>query len=211
MRAPVGLATHMDHAVREDLVPRVTLVWMDSREAIVVRWLAGSARLERIESEIPAHHRSTGHVRHDPMVRHGGGGRPSTAGEPHRLEHLERFIDQIAMRLPPEDDLVLIGPGTVREHLERRIRETDEHHRRTRQISCESSTRLTDPQLVARLRRLVGADPRRRTVGAYRWTERPGERASGDARLPSRRVVEKPPRDLDRDTWRSRADERSDG
>jgi hypothetical protein len=173
---------------------RVTLVWIDSREAIVARPDDGSPRLERIESEIPAHHRATGHVRHDPRLRHGGGGVSQTAGEPHRLEHRERFLDRVALRLPVEDDLVLIGPGTMREHLERRIRETDEHQRRTRRVATEASTRLTDRQLIARLNRLGGAEPRRRTVGAYRWSVKPTKRPSGAPATLPRRVLEKPPR-----------------
>lgn len=95
-----------------------TLVWIDAREAVIVRWQHDRPRLERVESEVPAHHRATGHVRHDPGVRHGGGGPPQTAGEPHRLEHLDRFVEQIANRLPPGDDLLILGPGTVRERLE---------------------------------------------------------------------------------------------
>lgn len=176
---------------------RVTLVWIDSREAIVARRPEGTATLERIESEVPAHHRATGHVRHDPGIRHGGGGVSQTAGEPHRLEHLERFLEQVSLRLPVEDDLVLIGPGTVREHLERRVRETDERQRRTRRITTEASTRLTDRQLNALLRRLVGGEPRRCTAGAYRWSVKPTKRPSGAPATLPRRVLEKPPRDVD--------------
>jgi hypothetical protein len=178
----------------------VTLVWIDSREAIVAHRDDGAARLERIESEVPAHHRATGHVRHDPGIRHGGGGVSQTAGEPHRLEHLERFLEQVALRLPVEDDLVLIGPGTVREHLERRVRETDERQRRTRRtrrITTEASTRLTDRQLIALLRRLLGGEPRRFTVGAYRWSVKPTKRPSGAPATLPRRVLEKPPRHID--------------
>ena len=68
---------------------------------------------------------------HDPGVRHGGGG-PQTAGEPHRLEHLNRFVEQIPKRLPPDDVLLIIGPGTVGERLERHILENDGHHGRHR-------------------------------------------------------------------------------
>lgn len=138
-----------------------TLVWIDAREAVIVRWQDDRPRLERVESEVPAHHRATGHVRHDPGVRHGGGGPPQTAGEPHRLEHLDRFVEQIANRLPPGDDLLILGPGTVRERLERLVRESGEHHEPSRGISCEPSSRLTDRQLIARLRHFAGADARR--------------------------------------------------
>ena len=175
-----------------------TLVWIDSRDAIIVSWRDDRAGVEREESNVPAHHRATGHVRPDPGVRHGGGGAPQTAGEPHRIEHLERFVERVVGRLPPDDDVVILGPGTVRERLERRIRLDDEGRERSRLISCEASPRLTDRQLIARVRHVVGADPLRRTVGAYRWTDRPSHRPPGEHRLP-RRVVEKPPRPPDTD------------
>jgi hypothetical protein len=176
-----------------------TLVWIDAREAVIVRWQDDEAQLERIDSEVPAHHLSTGHVRHDPAVRHGGGGPPQTAGEPHRLEHLERFVEGIADRLTPDDDVLILGPGTVRERLEHRVREMDEHHQRSRIVRCQPSSRLTDRQLIARLRAFGGLAPRRQTVGAYRWSEPPPHRRSGQAVPLPQRVAEKPPRDLDRD------------
>ena len=177
----------------------MALVWIDAREAIVVRWQDGTPRVEHIDSEVPVHHRATGHVRHDPAIRHGGGGgQQQTAGEPHRLEHLSRFVKQVASRLAAEDELVILGPGTVREHLKRHVHEIDESHHQSRSISCEASPKLTDRQLIARLRHIVGADPRRRTVGAYRWSEPLPRRPSGGPVPPPRRVLEKPPRDLDR-------------
>lgn len=175
-----------------------TLVWIDAREAVIVRWHDDEAHVDRVDSEVPAHHRATGHVRHDPAIRHGGGGQSQTAGEPHRLEHLARFVEQIAQRLPPDQDLLILGPGTVREHLERSVRDMDEHQGRSRAVSCEASARRTDRQLVARLRHFEGVEPRRRTVGAYRWSEPQPHRPSGQVRLRPRRVVEKPPRQRDR-------------
>jgi hypothetical protein len=174
-----------------------TLVWIDARGAVIVRWRGYRALVEREESTVPGHHRATGHVRHDPAVRHGGGGAHQTADEPHRLEHLERFVEQIASRLPADDDLVILGPGIVREQLERRIRQTDERHHRSRDISCEASPRLTNRQLIARIRHAAGADPLRRTVGAYRWTDSATGRGSDRAQRLPRRVVDKPPRRLD--------------
>jgi hypothetical protein len=175
-----------------------TLVWIDAREAVIVRWQDDRARLERVESEVPAHHRATGHVRHNPAVRHGGGGSPQNAGEPHRLEHLERFVVEIANRLAPDDSLLILGPGTVHERLDRHVLESDRHHGRHREIACEASRPLTDRQLIARLRAFAGAETRRRTVGAYRWSEPPAHRQSGQAQRPPRRVVEKPPRERGR-------------
>jgi hypothetical protein len=173
----------------------VTLVWIDAAEAVIVRLRGSQARLSRVESEVPAHHKATGHVRHVPAVRHGGGGSPQTADEPHRLEHLKRFIVDVSDQLAPGDDVLILGPGTVHERLARQLSESDARHGRHRDISCETSPVLTDRQLMARLRRFAGIEPRRRSVGAYRWSQPPAHRPSGKADLPPRRVLNKPPSD----------------
>ena len=167
-----------------------TLVWIDAREAVIIRMQGDRARIERVESEVPPHHQATGHVRHDPAIRHGGGAQ--SAGEPHRIEHLNVFVGDIANRLAAGDDLLVLGAGTVHERLTRHLSESDGHHGRHREIACEASLRLTDRQLIARLRRFSGSEPRMRSVGAYRWSEAPVHRPSGQAHLP-RRVVDKPP------------------
>jgi hypothetical protein len=186
-----------DRRETDEARPR-TLVWIDAREAVIVRWQDDRARLERVESEVPAYHRATGHVRHDPDIRHGGSGSPPDAGEPHRLEHLARFVVDIANRLAPDDDLLILGPGTVHERLDRHVQESDRHHGRHRNIACEASRPLTDRQLIARLRAFGGVETRRRTVGAYRWSEPPAHSRSGKAQLSPRRLVEKPPREPSR-------------
>lgn len=172
-----------------------TLVWIDAREAFITRWVDGETSTQRLESEVPDHRKSTGHVRHEASLGYAGAGSPRTAGETHRLEHLARFVEQVAGKLPPGDALTIIGPGTVREHLERVVREADVHHHRTRTLACEASPRLTERQLVARVKLLAGDVPRRRTVGAYRWTGEAGERRSGARITTPDRVLEKPPRE----------------
>jgi hypothetical protein len=184
------------------IAPRpLTLVWIDAREAKIVRLRRGRAYLVRLTSDVPAHHRATGRVRHDPLVRHGGGGRPQTAGEPRRLEHLDRFVAKVTDRLADDGDVLVSGPGTVRERLVCRLRAGDEHHGRQRTISCEASRRLTDRQLVALLYRAMGVEPRRNTVGAYRWSRIDTTSGRGRVRRSlgavPRRVVEKSSRGED--------------
>lgn len=147
-----------------------TLVWIDSREAIIVRWAGGRSEVRHLRSMVPVRRRATGHVRHDPCIRHGGGGPQSD--EPHRLEHLDRFMAAVEGGLPADDDLYLLGPGAIHEQLAARLREHDRGSGIPRRIRCETAARLTDPQLVARLREAVGSTPRRRcpTTGALRPT-----------------------------------------
>lgn len=173
-----------------------TLVWIDAREAMIVRRRDGEIVIERIGSDVPAHRRSTGHVRHDPGIRHGGGGgSPQSAGEPQRQAHLARFLRIVADRLPIADDITILGPGTVAEHLERGLQAEDRHLLRRRTVRSEPSGRLTDRQLAARLDREAGIERRRRTVGAYRWSGRPTTARSGRRDASPTRVTEKPPRD----------------
>jgi len=140
------------------------LVWIDTERALIGRCdgLPDELTTEGLTSDVPAHHRSTGHLRHDPS-RHGGGGPASDLIERSREEHLRRFVDAVAERVPP-DPVEVLGPGTTREHLVRRLRERDVAQGLTRDISCLPSGMLTDRQFVARLRFLAGRPaPRRRS------------------------------------------------
>lgn len=174
-----------------------TIVWIDAREAVFVRPQGAEARLERVDSDVPAHHRATGHVRHDASVRPGGGA-PKAAGESHRQEHLSQFIDDVLGRLPDGDDLLILGPGVVRERLEHEVREQDRRRGRERLVTCEASPPLSDRQLVARLRHVTGADAPRQTLGAYRWSEPLPQHGAGRTLVEPRRVIPKPPRRPDR-------------
>lgn len=134
-------------AVRERVV-----VWIDSREARIARRRGGTIALERIASDVPPHSGAVGHVRHDSSMRHGGSGDPQSGAERRRNEHLEAFLADVEARLPPEANLEILGPGTVCERLARRLRSSDTHHRRGRNVVAIASARLTDRQLAAALR-----------------------------------------------------------
>jgi hypothetical protein len=114
---------------------------------------------ETLTSDVPAHHRSTGHIRHDPS-RHGGGGPGADLIERTRDEHLRQFIDTVADRIG-DDPVEILGPGTCREHLTRRLRERDVDRGVSRPIRTVPSSPITDRQFLARLRFLAGTTPRR--------------------------------------------------
>jgi hypothetical protein len=138
-----------------------TLVWIDAREAIVLRWKNGP-QVTRHELDTPPHEKSVGHIRLVPG-RHGGG-KSQKALETHRLEHLRQGIAEVAATLPDDEDILIIGPGTVRERLAAEMHEADEK-RPPRvpapEVRTEPARRLTEAQLVERLRELVGEPPPR--------------------------------------------------
>jgi hypothetical protein len=133
-----------------------TVVWIDSRVAILARWDGTDASLTRVRSDVPVHRRSTGHVTHNPSIAHGGGMVPQGNGEARRLEHLARFLRGVADRLDPYDALDIMGPGTVHERLAVLIREGDDAGHRERLLSVRSAAPMTQAQILARLRILAG-------------------------------------------------------
>lgn len=138
-----------------------TLVWIDRDEAFIVRW-ADRATIDRVRSDVPPAHRSTGHVRHDPAVRHGGGGMETNQLERVIEQRLRAFVRDVAERVPPDDDVHVVGPGDVRERLERRLRREDRRLHRARLVRTAPSDRLTERELVAHVRELAGDPPPRR-------------------------------------------------
>jgi hypothetical protein len=111
------------------------------------------------------------------------------------LEHLARFLDAVVAAIADVDDLLLLGPGTVRDHLEHRLIETASPRvLADRRIVSEPAGRVTERQLVARLRHHLGQEPRRSTVGAYRWSGSMAHAPSGRLVGLPERVTEKRPR-----------------
>ena len=122
---------------------RATALWIDSSSATIVRWGGDESGPVRLESDVPSHHRSTGHLAAPGGERHGGTG-PRSAGERHRLEHLRAFLALVRAALP-DDDLLLMGDGIVVQ----------------RRIELRRCGPLTVAQQRAALREFVGEPPRR--------------------------------------------------
>jgi hypothetical protein len=133
-----------------------TLVWIDSERAVIVRW-DGAPRLTRIESEVPTHHRLGGHVGRDPLLRAMGSPPPDR----HRDEHMRHHLRTVADSLVGTDDVEVIGPGTVHEHLATLLRAEDRVHGRTRTVLASPAGLYSDAQLVARVRASAGDPPKR--------------------------------------------------
>jgi hypothetical protein len=136
-----------------------TLVWIDSEEAIIVRW-EDRATVERIHSAVEGRHRSSGACR---VTRAGHRGGDATADtlERARREHLRQFLDDVAAHVPEADDVTVVGPGIVRERLERSLRAEDRRCGRQRHVHSAAADRLTEQALVARVRMLAGDAPKR--------------------------------------------------
>jgi hypothetical protein len=152
---------------RQDHQRSVTLVWIDADEAILLRSgsAAGTAAPpapRRVVSEVPPRRRATGRVHHDPRVRSGGGADPDDLAERRREHLLSAYLREVMALVPPEDRVVVLGPGPVHARLAAQLRTDDLRHRRDRPVVDAPSGRLTDRQLRARLLELAGEAPERR-------------------------------------------------
>jgi hypothetical protein len=168
------------------------LVWIDSDGARILRW-RGSVVTEKLDSGVPPHVRSTAHVRHDPSIRHGGSGRGQDDAERWRNEHLRSFLKTVARRLADDAYVEIIGTGTAGERLGRLLRTRTASRDPRPTIVVVHSNWLRTRELATRLRQRLGLRPRRRTVGAYRWSGDLPRTRSGAIRGPLR-VLEKTPR-----------------
>lgn len=114
----------------------------------------GIFKVERIESEIEAKVKSTGHVTH--MPPHGFGGAPSSeiTHLEHRLEAEEHaFYDRVVSAIGDVKQVAVIGHKPARERLAKLIAEKRPD---AKVVGVEGADRLTDGALVARARELLG-------------------------------------------------------
>ena len=75
---------------------------------------------------------------------------------------LASFLHGVTARIPPDDRVVLLGPGSVRDRLAADLRAADARARRARPIESRPAGRMTDRQLQAWLRLSAGIAPERR-------------------------------------------------
>jgi hypothetical protein len=146
-----------------DALSPIDLVAISAREARILHWRDGSISDELIASDVPARHRSTGHIRHDPGVRHGGSGTGQDEMERERLEHLRRFLAQVADATAGASRVIVVGGGPLPQRLAQLIEDGERGRPRPRPVSHATEDHLTDRQLRAMLMTEAGETPLRRT------------------------------------------------
>jgi hypothetical protein len=115
-------------------------IWIDHKRAVIVSASAGRVTTEIVESDVGAHPRYSGQ-------QDGGGER--TYEERHG-QHLDRYYDEVISRLGQPDALLIFGPGEAKLELNERLSRSTAPSERT--IDIETTDRLTDPQIVAKVK-----------------------------------------------------------
>jgi hypothetical protein len=121
-------------------------IWIDHKRAVIVSLSAGRVTSETLESDIEPHPRYSD--------QEGGGGEKNYE-ERHR-ELLDRYYDEVISRLGAPDGLLILGPGEAKLELKVRLGRTKVPSER--RIDIETVDKLTDPQIVAKVKEHFGVE-----------------------------------------------------
>jgi hypothetical protein len=119
-------------------------VWIDHKKAVIVSIAAGHVTTRTLESDVEPHRHYSGSQ---------GDGGEKKYEERHDLR-LDRYYDEVISQIGQPDALLLFGPGEARLQLKDRL-----HRSRAlsaRIVAVESTDKLTDPQIVAKVKEHYG-------------------------------------------------------
>lgn len=121
-------------------------IWIDHKRAVIVSVSAGRATTEIVESDAGAHPRYSG--------QHDGGGEKKY--EQRHGEHLDRYYDEVIRQLAEPDRILILGPGEAKLELKDRLGRSKTQSERP--VDIETTDKLTDPQIVAKVKEHFGFD-----------------------------------------------------
>jgi hypothetical protein len=118
-------------------------VWIDHKKAVIVFISAGQVTTRTLESDVGAHPRYSG-------VQAGG----EKKYEEHHNQDLDRYYDDVIGQLGKPDTLLLFGPGEAKLQLKERLGRSKGSSESI--VAVESTDKLTDPQIVAKVKEHYG-------------------------------------------------------
>jgi hypothetical protein len=138
-------------------MPINTGLWIDHREAVIVVLSDDGETTTRILSSVEKQLRRSGGLSEGKHKVHQAPADDSR--ENAFMGHLSRYYDEIVAFVREAGSLLIIGPGEAKEELRKRF---DAHRRDARLITVETAGQMTEPQVVARVRRHFADDSPRR-------------------------------------------------
>ena len=115
-------------------------IWIDHQKAVIVSASADDVTAKTLESEVGSHGRYSGS---------GEGGGEKKYEERHG-QHLDRYYDEVISQLGQPEALLIFGPGEAKLELKERLNRSKTFSERT--VDIETVDKLTDPQIVAKLK-----------------------------------------------------------
>ena len=118
-------------------------IWIDHKKAVIVSASADGVTTT-VESDVGAHPRYAG--------QQDGGGEKKY--EERHGQHLDRYYEEVIRQLTDADELLIFGPGEAKVELKDRLGRAKGHSELS--IGIETTDKLTDPQIVAKVKEHFG-------------------------------------------------------
>jgi hypothetical protein len=120
-------------------------IWIDHKRAVIVSVSTGGITTTKtLESEVGAHPRHSS--------QQDGGGEKKY--EERHGQRLDQYYDEVISQLTEPDGLLVFGPGEAKLELKARLSRSKAHSERP--IDIETTDKLTDPQIVAKVKEHFG-------------------------------------------------------
>ena len=119
-------------------------VWIDHEKAVIVAISAGQVTTKTLESDVGPHPHYVG-------SQESGGEKKYE--ERHNLR-LDQYYDEVISQLGQPDALLLFGPGEAKLQLKDRLGRSKVSSESI--VAVESTDKLTDPQIVAKVKEHYG-------------------------------------------------------
>ncbi len=121
-----------------------TGIWIDHKKAVIVSASGGEVTTRTLDSDVGPHPHFGG-------SQEGGGEKKY---EERRTLELRAYYDEVIRQLGHPDALLILGPGEAKLELKERLDRSNLSS--TSVIAIESADRLSDPQIVARVKEHFG-------------------------------------------------------
>ena len=118
-------------------------VWIDHKKAVIVFIAEGKVTTRTLESDVGAHPHYSG-------FQTGG----EKKYEERHNQDLNRYYDAVIAQLGKPDALLLFGPGEAKLQLKERLSRSKDPSQSI--VAVESTDKLTDPQIVAKVKEHYG-------------------------------------------------------
>ena len=121
-------------------------IWIDHKKAVVVSASASGVTVKTLESEAGPHTRYSG-------PQDGGGEKKY---EDRHSQQLDRYYDEVITQLGQPEALLIFGPGEAKLQLKERLGRSKALSDRI--VGIETTDKLTDPQIIAKVKEHYGID-----------------------------------------------------
>lgn len=116
-------------------------LWIDHGEAVIVTVTDEGEEIKRIRSDVE---KQDGSLGNSPQSK------PEDQRDRRFANHLNRYYDEVIAALGAADSILILGPGEAKGELEKRL----VHEKLSgRIVGIETADKLTEPQIVARVRK----------------------------------------------------------